>query len=107
VCIDTQDYVDVLGLDYEILFFGEVHLLCLFIVLYKSHQYVTSLGHYVACTVNVFELSRRNIHCESHTIVAEIIYTTRLNPNAIVHESRLRLFGGKISRPIFLSILYS
>lgn len=106
VSVDAQNYVDVLGLDYEILLFREVHMLCIFVVLNKSHKDVSSLRHHITCTVNVFELGWRNVHGESDTIVAEIIYTTRLDPDAVVHESgllRTLLFRLNI-RSIFLCV---
>ena len=104
--VDAQNYVDVLGLNYEILLFCEVHMLCFFVVLYKSHEDVTTLRHNITCTVNVFELGRCNVNGEGDTIVAKIIYTTRLDPDTIVHESGLlcTLFRLNIRR-VFLSVL--
>jgi hypothetical protein len=104
--VDAQNYINVLGLNYEILLFCEVHMLCFFVVLYKPHEDVTTLRHNITCTVNVFELGWCNVNGESDTIVTKIIYTTRLYPDAIVHESRLlcTLFRLNI-RSVFLCVL--
>lgn len=104
--VDAQNYINVLGLNYEILLFCEVHMLCFFVVLYKPHEDVTTLRHNITCTVDVFELGWCNVNGESDTIVTKIIYTTRLDPDAIVHESRLlcTLFRLNI-RSVFLCVL--
>ncbi len=82
--VNAQNHVNILWRYNKVPFLAIVHLFSFVVVLDPSQNKITSFSDYVGVAINIFVLRRCHVKGKSDPVIAEVVYSSRFNPDTLI-----------------------